>query len=109
MKVYLAGPMRGYPELNFPAFAKAAAYLRAHGHEVFSPAENDIDKGYVGKPIEEIKRDCIMDDLTYIAREAEAIALLTGWKESKGVTVEVALANFLGLVIWELVEEPITG
>jgi hypothetical protein len=98
MKVYIAGPMRGYPDLNFPAFDAAAKELRAAGYDVFNPAENDREKGYVGKPID----DCIMDDLTYIAREADAIALLPGWALSKGVTAEVALAEFLDLKVIEL-------
>lgn len=102
MKVYLAGPMRGIPDLNFPAFHAAAKHLRSHGHDVFSPAENDIEKGYVGKPVDEIKRDCIMDDLTYIARHADAVALLPGYQASKGVAVEVALAIFLDLKLWQL-------
>lgn len=104
MKVYLAGPMRGIPDLNFPAFDAAASYLRSNGHDVFNPAENDRVKGYVGKPIEDVKRDCIMDDLTYIAREAQVIALLPGWEASKGVAVEVALADFLSLNVWHLSE-----
>lgn len=40
---YLAGPMRGIPEYNFPAFYAAAAALRAHGLNVWSPAENDVN------------------------------------------------------------------
>ena len=39
LKVYLAGPMAGYKDHNFPAFNAKAAELRALGHEVFNPAE----------------------------------------------------------------------
>jgi nucleoside 2-deoxyribosyltransferase len=109
MKIYLAGPMRGYDNFNFAAFDSAAANLRALGHTVFSPADNDRAKGYVGKPIDDIKRDCIMDDLTYIAREAEGIALLPKWQASMGVAVEVALAKFLNLKIIELTEREVYG
>ena len=109
MKIYLAGPMRGIPDYNFPMFDMAASNLRAKGYTVFSPADNDREKGYVGKPEEEIMRDCIMDDLTYIAREAEAFALLPGWEASKGVAAEVALAIFLGLTLIVLTEDMIYG
>lgn len=44
MRVYLAGPMRGVPHFNFPAFHAAAAELRARGYVVFSPAEADNDR-----------------------------------------------------------------
>lgn len=116
MKIYLAGPMRGYENFNFAAFDAAAANLRAVGHKVFSPADNDREKGYVvddshlaARPPEQVLRDCIMDDLTYIAREAEAVALLPGWEASKGCAAEVALAEFLALEIIYLDESTING
>ena len=46
MRLYLAGPMTGLPLWNFPAFATAAAALRADGHTVFSPAEHDKAVGW---------------------------------------------------------------
>lgn len=112
MNVYLAGPMRGYPEFNFPAFRAAAALLRADGHNVFSPAERDIERhngedisvGTMGILAEiEVKgfniRDAIFDDLSYIIRHADAIALLPGWEASKGVACELATAEFLDLEV----------
>lgn len=112
MKIYLAGPMRGYPEFNFPAFYAAADKLRAEGHFVFSPAEKDnethgtdISKGNATGD-EELAakehgfnlRKSLFDDLAFICSEAEAIALLPGWEKSKGVAAERATAIALGLV-----------
>jgi hypothetical protein len=113
MKIYLAGPMRGYAHFNFPAFHAAAAKLRAAGHEVFSPAEKDID--HHGEDISagnldgcEIKaaadhgfslRRALGDDLAWICAHAEAIALLPGWGASKGANAERAAAIALGLEI----------
>jgi hypothetical protein len=78
MKVYLAGPMRGYPEFNFPAFNLAAAKLRAAGYVVLG------------------------EDMAWICAHAEAIALLPGWENSKGATAERATAIALGLKVIEL-------
>lgn len=109
MKIYLAGPMRNIPEFNFPAFHMYASKLRAEGHLVFSPAENDIAKtdikitGTTGS-LQEIEgkngwtlRNALCDDLAFITQEAEAIALLPGWEKSKGVAAELATAKALGL------------
>lgn len=116
MKIYVAGPMRGYPEFNFPAFHAAAAELRGAGHEVFSPAEKDnerhgvdISKGNMaGDEAVAAKehgfnlREALGLDLAYICAEADAIALLPGWKNSKGATAEHATAVALGLKVIEL-------
>ena len=115
MKIYLAGPMRGIPQFNFPAFHAAAAKLKAQGHEVFNPAARDEDmygslvgtSNATGDPIEAEQnfgltiREALAADMKFICEEAEAIAMLPGWKKSKGATAEHATATALGLkVIW---------
>ena len=112
MKIYLAGPMRGIPDFNFPAFKKGAAYLRSQGHDVFSPAERDeADFGAtiqkkgdehafaesVGMTTDALRRRVFFFDAEYICKHAQAIALLPGWESSKGVKAEKALAEALGL------------
>jgi len=86
MKIYLAGPMTFIPQFNYPAFDKAAARLRAAGHTVFNPADNDRKQGYAaeiaangGIVSMRLKRKIITDDLLWIINQADAIALLPGW------------------------------
>ncbi len=115
-KVYLAGPMRGCPQFNFPAFYDAAARLRAQGYYVFNPAERDNDKHGadigVGNPTGDVElatkkhgfslREALAADMKFICEEAEAIFLLPGWEQSKGATAERATAEALSLEINEL-------
>lgn len=109
--IYLAGPMRGIPFFNFPAFKAAREALRAQGHRVFCPAENDIRRhghdfsvdcpkgtleeigGSVGFTIEQ----AIYEDLKYISiGGCTTIAMLPGWEHSSGASgPEFALAKFL--------------
>ena len=114
MKIYLAGPMRGIPQFNYPAFHEGAAKLRAAGHEVFSPAEYDLKKH--GKDISNATgdaaqatsehgfnlRDALRDDLIWICEQADAVALLPGWENSKGANAERATAIALGLLVIKL-------
>ncbi len=105
MKLYLAGPMRGIPFFNFPAFHAAAADLRAQGHEVFSPAEHDIQRGLAQSESPEWYnggrniREALHADTTFICLEAEGIALLPNWEKSKGAVAELALTEALGLEV----------
>jgi hypothetical protein len=110
MNIYLAGPMRGYPEFNFPAFHANAHNLRNMGHTVFSPAEKDEEQfgaaAFKGK--EEIQekvaaavgfdlRKALKMDLDYICEHADAVCLMVGWETSKGARAESATALALGL------------
>jgi hypothetical protein len=118
MRIYVAGPMRGIPFFNFPAFHKAAWRLRAEGHMVFNPAERDIQatgvdisKGNSTGDNDKAEadhgfnlREALCDDLTFICLQADAIALLPGWQSSKGATAEVATAIALGLKLYTISE-----
>jgi hypothetical protein len=106
---YISGPMRNYPEFNFPAFDDAKAFLIAQGLNVISPAdmdrEHDEDPATAGgmPPYIYAQRDT--QALIRLAEDNEkfglqnGIYMLRGWKKSKGATAEHALAQWLGLEI----------
>lgn len=94
-RIYIAGPMTGYPELNHPAFHAAAAKLRAKGFEVVNPAEiNPVDTSldWAG---------CMRNDIRELV-SCDAIATLDKWWESRGAKLEVCLASDLGIKILPL-------
>lgn len=98
-RIYLAGPMTGIEDFNFPAFHAATEVLRLAGNEVFSPAEQDLE---TWGDMETIKakanyRDCLRVDLNWILDNATAIALLPGWENSTGAMAEWTLAKALKL------------
>ena len=113
MKIYIAGPMRGIPEFNFPAFYAAEELLKNQGHEPFNPARRDndthgtdISKGNVtgDESIAAAQhgfnlREALGADLAYITGTADAVALLPGWENSKGAIAERATAVALGLEV----------
>lgn len=100
MKIYIAGPMTGLPEWNFPAFDAAAEILRLDGHDPVNPADLDREIGFDPRQTETVGpaflRDAMRRDLTAIC-ECDGIAMLPGWERSGGARVEHALAVHLGL------------
>lgn len=106
LAVYLVGPMRGVASWNFPAFRTAETLLKERGYHVFSPATICEALGYASFDEEGCYPDTeggrshlehvMLSDFACICR-SDALALLPGWERSKGSTVEVALAQFLGL------------
>ena len=111
MNLYLAGPMRGISEFNFPLFFRTTLELQIAGYNVFSPAARDQEKygvecwqgnlsgdlSLIPKHIKFDLREALMADLMWICSEADGIATLPGWNNSKGATAEVATAIALGL------------
>lgn len=93
VKTYIAGPMRGYKDYNFPAFDAARDRLLKLDVVVISPADMDRTLGH-GTNRDYAKRD------TKAILECDAIYMLKGWEKSVGATAEHALAKWAGLTIF---------
>ena len=96
MRIYIAGPMRGLPEHNFPAFNAAAARFREQGHEVANPVE--IGERLFGNSPSVPPTAYLHADILEVLR-CDRIAVLPGWRGSVGARLEVALGVTLGLAI----------
>lgn len=100
-KLYLAGPMRGLPEFNAPAFHAAAKQLRANGFEVWSAAEHSDEWTATG--LDDPANPDYTPDATsrYMQRDlpqvckADAVAVLPNWHTSRGARIEVMVARML--------------
>lgn len=88
-RVYIAGPMTGYENYNFPAFNSAAEMLCNDGFTPVNPADHGIVEGAGWA-------DYLRDDIAKIAT-CEAIYFLPGWSKSKGATLEHHIADALGM------------
>lgn len=119
--VYIAGPMTGIPQFNFPLFDSFRDVYKDMGYTVFNPA--DHDRSLLNKPKDWLPteadqednwkrwsanasattlptlRDMLGADLHWIASTATHIAMIPGWEKSSGANAEWALAKALGLEI----------
>ena len=111
MRLYIAGPMTGYPQFNIPAFDSAAEDLRRLGHDVVSPAELDDpedraaalaspDGGTIHYTKGKTWGDFLARDVKLIADGGiEGIIVLPGWSMSKGARLETFVGHLKGLPI----------
>lgn len=101
-KCYVAGPMSGIPEFNFPAFFKAEEILKELGYEVFNPAAKDQEKTIdaesyaTGDNVLLIEkgfdfREAYLWDVSKVI-ESDTICMLKGWEASPGARGEHAVA-----------------
>ncbi|EPW2144903.1 DUF4406 domain-containing protein [Escherichia coli] len=89
LKIYIAGPMTGYPDYNRAAVNAKASELMAEGHIVLNPAV--LPGG--------LCQSEYMDICLAMVRSADAIYLLNRWEDSVGARAEHALAEKLGLTV----------
>jgi hypothetical protein len=98
LKMYLAGPMSGRPNLNFDAFHEAEEYLRGlgRGFDVYNPAKDD--DANPNQPLNYyLRRD--FPELM----KCDGIVMLPGWRDSKGAMRELRVARWMGMNAYELV------
>jgi hypothetical protein len=91
-RVYIAGPMTGLPEFNYPAFHAAAGRIRHAGLEPVSPAES------FGGRTDLPRCEYIRADVKLLAG-CDAVAMLSGWEDSRGANLEYLLARELCLPV----------
>lgn len=100
MKLYLAGPMRGYPRFNFDAFETAYLDLTYRGHDVTSPHRMDLNEGFdpdVADPESippQFVEECVRRDVEAIIQN-EGVIFLPGWHVSDGAKAEWHIAQWL--------------
>ena len=101
MNVYLAGPMSGYENYNYPAFDAAATRLRELGLTVESPHE--IDSKYPGRAVYNDPQQewrFYMSKCIPMVFQADAIVMLPGWSTSNGACIEHQIAEERGIHIY---------
>lgn len=105
-RIYLAGPMTGYPDHNYPLFRRAADEMRNLGHYVYSPHETlpQADEGADRVGTVELRR-AFADYARFICLEADTLVVLPSWEKSRGAKAEHALAVNCGLDIIEWEED----
>lgn len=104
MRIYIAGPMSGLPDFNYPMFQKAVDVLKEAypDWEIISPHDLDetwgsVEKGWTW-------REYMQRDLKILVH-CDAIALLPGFMTSKGARLEHHVARELGLEIWFMISD----
>lgn len=94
MKLYIAGPMTGLPDFNYPAFFAAEEQLKAAGYETENPARNELSED---RPADEpMWLGFMRMSLVQISR-VDGLALLPGWQNSSGAKLEEHIGQGLKL------------
>lgn len=95
LTVYIAGPMTGLPEHNYPAFFHMEKYLNSMGYNhVINPAtiaNGDTTKEYSFYIRESLK----------LISKAEFVIFLDNWQKSKGARLEKHCADSMGIPCYD--------
>tara|TARA_Y100000310_G_scaffold283459_1_gene305432 strand:- start:334 stop:714 length:381 start_codon:yes stop_codon:yes gene_type:complete len=109
--IYIAGPMRGYEDGNFPAFDRQQRVLERQGWTVINPAEMDRTQGEppnghldfdpeTDYEDREFMRMALRRDMIVICEDCTAMYMMSEFETSRGAKAEWHLAKALGLDIY---------
>ena len=93
--IYIAGPMRGYPDFNTSEFNKKEYVLRELGYLVLNPAILPKDL-----PSEKYMPICLA-----MLRECDGVLMLDGYLNSSGAMVEYSYAIQCDIPVYTSTEE----
>ena len=89
VRIYISGPMTGYPEFNYPTFREAEERLQDK-FEVVSPAHIVKQKHY---------KDYLREALRLLIM-CDAIYMLKKWEQSTGASLEYKVALALEMKVY---------
>ena len=112
--IYIAGPMRGHDDHNWPTFDAAADTFSDMGFDVFSPraawpaCRRAWDDEALARTLEALRdgvatggrsiRDCMGRDLADLVK-CDFMFLLAGWEDSPAARAEHAVALALDIIV----------
>lgn len=106
IRLYLAGPMSGLPDVNYPTFERASQLLHDLGYEVVSPHKGHATPADLQQAaelgvavIDTPEYKALLDRTTISMLSCSGVALLPGWQNSYGAQHEVSRAIGAGIPV----------
>ena len=112
MRLYIAGPMAGLPEFNFPTFNAVEDALMKAGYEVVNPAALDVHEEWAlehsgdhatGTGVKDRQRAAFLKRDFHFLTKCDGIVMLNGWQSSTGANAELLVARIMDLdvFVWD--------
>lgn len=95
--IYISGPMKGIPDLNYPAFFEAERQLIGKGWVVRNPAALILETGRE-------REYYLRADIVELVKNCTHLVLLPDWVPSWGANLEYHIATYLSMTVYHGVE-----
>lgn len=97
MRLYIAGPMSGYPDFNYGLFRDVQRSLELRGYtDILNPIDAELENPTPGTPQ---AWDWYMRKCIAMILQADGIAVLRDWECSPGARLEVSIAHMLRIPV----------